>query len=286
MRKGFTLIELIAVIIILGIVTSISYPKILDVIEKSRISAFDSAKKNIISAAKNKYIASVNDSKITEYNVVDLIEDGYVSSNTKNPITGKDYEKEVKVVVVNEDNNIKFYYVNGNTMYDVIKRENNAENEYDDYIFKGNANNNYISFNEEIYRIIKVDSYGYTYIIKDVSDNNIQKKDINTYLNHNINDEIKENYVKYIESDEGILSKDLYELTIENSSSYILKNKNMWIKQGDDYKILNVDTDEITDASNNDIASVKNVLKLKNIFVVEKGDGTQFNPYTINILNY
>lgn len=286
MKKGFTLIELIAVIVILAIVMAVSYPKMLSVIEKSKISAFDSAKKNIISAAKNKYIASVNDSKITEYNVVDLIEDGYVSSNTKNPITGKDYEKEVKVVVVNEDNNIKFYYVNGNTMYDVIKREDNADNEYDDYIFKGNTENNYISFNEEMYRIIKVDSYGYTYIIKDVSVNNVQKRDINTYLNHNINDEIKENYVKYIESDEGILSKDLYELTIENNNSYLLKNKNTWLKDNNDYKILSVDTGEILDASDNDYASVKNVLKLKNIFVVEKGDGSKFNPYTINILNY
>lgn len=286
MNKGFTLIELIAVIIILGVVSSISYPKILDVIEKSKISAFDSAKKNIISAAKNKYIASINDSKIIEYNVVDLIEDGYVSSNTKNPITGKDYEKEVKVVVVNEDNNIKFYYVNGNTMYDVIKREDNAENEYDDYIFKGNTENNYISFNEDIYRIIKVDSYGYTYIVKDVSDNNIPKRDINTYLGHNINDEIKENYINYIENNEGILTKDLYELTMENNNSYLLKNKNVWIKDNNDYKILSVDTNEMLDASDNDYASVKNVLKLKNIFVVEKGDGSKFNPYTINILNY
>ena len=286
MKKGFTLIELIAVIVILAIVMAVSYPKMLSVIEKSKISAFDTAKKNIISAAKNKYIASVNDSKVIEYSVVDLIEDGYVSSNTKNPITGKDYEKEVKVVVVNEDNTVKFYYVNGNTMYDVIKREDKAANENDDYIFKGNSENNYISFNEDIYRIIKVDSYGYTYIIKDISDNNIQKKDINTYLGYNINDEIKESYIKYIENNEGILTKSLYEITTENSNSYLLKNKNTWLKDNDDYKILSVDTGEILDASDNDYASVKNVLKLKNIFVVEKGDGSRFNPYAIKILNY
>ena len=39
-KKGFTLIELLAVIVLLAIITVIAVPKILDVIEKSRRTAW------------------------------------------------------------------------------------------------------------------------------------------------------------------------------------------------------------------------------------------------------
>ena len=65
MKKGFTLIELLAVIVLLGIISAIAYPKILDVIENSKISAFNSSKKLIIESAKTKYLSDVSKANVT-----------------------------------------------------------------------------------------------------------------------------------------------------------------------------------------------------------------------------
>ena len=51
-KKGFTLIELLAVIVILAIITVIAVPKILDVIEKSKLEAFKDTAYGISEAAK------------------------------------------------------------------------------------------------------------------------------------------------------------------------------------------------------------------------------------------
>ena len=54
-KKGFTLIELLAVIVLLAIITVIAVPKILDVIEKSRRSAWGESAGLMAKAAELKY---------------------------------------------------------------------------------------------------------------------------------------------------------------------------------------------------------------------------------------
>ena len=69
MKKGFTLIELLAVILILAVISVIAYPKVIDTIGASRLTAYNVSKSNIVDAAKLKYLADVNSSSITEYTV-------------------------------------------------------------------------------------------------------------------------------------------------------------------------------------------------------------------------
>ena len=52
MKKGFTLIELLAVIVILAILSIIIIPKIAGMVEKGKISAFESTANGLISAVK------------------------------------------------------------------------------------------------------------------------------------------------------------------------------------------------------------------------------------------
>ena len=173
MKKGFTLIELLSVIVILAVIAAIAYPKVLDVIGASRVSAYNSAKGNIIESAKLKYLADVNASKVTEYSVSDLISDGYLKKGIKNPLTNKEYEN-TKVVIINDNGKISYEYVEGNTLYDSINNLDDKEGLYkenDYYIYKGINANNYISFNEEVYRILKMDSYRNMYIVKNTDDN-------------------------------------------------------------------------------------------------------------------
>lgn len=52
--KGFTLIELLAVLILISIVAVISTPKILNVIEQSKVKAYEQSSNSISDAAKFK----------------------------------------------------------------------------------------------------------------------------------------------------------------------------------------------------------------------------------------
>ena len=53
--KGFTLVELLAVIVILAVILVIAMPKISDVIKKTRLSSLETTAKMIITSAENKY---------------------------------------------------------------------------------------------------------------------------------------------------------------------------------------------------------------------------------------
>ena len=57
-KKGFTLIELLAVIVILAVIMVIAVPKILDIIENSRKSAFENSYKLVTSAIKTQLASS------------------------------------------------------------------------------------------------------------------------------------------------------------------------------------------------------------------------------------
>lgn len=289
MKKGFTLIELLAVIVILGVISVIAYPRILNVIESSKIRAFDSSKKLIIDSAKTKYLADVNNSNITEYKVVDLIEDGYIKKGAKNPLTGEEYDESTRVLITSEDGNINFYYIDGFTILDKIKNlkeDSGLYKQNDEYIYKGINAKNYISFNSEIYRIIKIDKMGYIYIVKNDCDNFIDKNKVQYSLTTMYNDDYDEFIKKMIFSNDGLLTYDIYNESILNNETYISNANDIWLLKDNDYKILTSITNEVVNADNNSKACIKNILKLKNYLVTENGDGTQFNPYIVNMKNY
>ncbi len=57
-RNGFTLVELLAVIVILAIILVIAVPQIMNVIEDARKGAFESSVKSVAAAAENQYAVS------------------------------------------------------------------------------------------------------------------------------------------------------------------------------------------------------------------------------------
>ena len=196
-KKAFTMVELLAVIIILGIISSIAYPKIINVIGNSRLTAYNVSKKNIVDSAKLKYLADVNSSIVTEYTVPDLVKDGYIKDSAKNPLTDQEYDKNTKVLITNDNGDISYNYVEGNTIYDLLKNKNNNSNVYnenDEFVYKGKNAQNYVVFNGDIYRIIKVDKFRHTYLIRETNDV-INKNDIENYVNYYNNDNFSENAV-------------------------------------------------------------------------------------------
>lgn len=280
MKKGFTLIELLAVILILAVISVIAYPKVIDTIGASRLTAYNVSKSNIVDAAKLKYLADVNSTSITEYTVQDLIDTGYIKKGTKNPLTDEDYDNNTKVLITNNNGVVRYEYVEGKTLYDYVSTKSEKENVYkvnNEFVYKGKDSLNYVSFNKDIYRLVKVDMYRCAYLVKE-TDEKIDKQNIEEYEKSYTNDNFDEEVRNKLFSDASIISLELYNQTILNNSSYINMDNNDWIKDNNEYKVMTMNN-EFTSV---DSAKTYIVLKLNGNVTVSGGNGTQLKPYILN----
>ena len=278
-NRAYTLIELLSVVVILAIIGAIAVPKVLETIGISKITAYNVAKNNIVSSAKIKYLADVNNSKTTQYTVDDLIEGGYLKKDIKNPITNKKYE-DTKIIITNENGNIKYDYVEGNTLYDIISNLNDKDGLYkqnNTYIYKGNNVNNYLSYDGKVYRILKVDEYGKIYLLLDEMSDVISDTNVEGYINSYYNDNYLENSKNNIISIDMLKYSDYMNSYIDDET-YININNDIWLKDNKNYKVLSYLTNQLTDKKS---ARAKLVIKMKNSLAVKDGNGTQLNPYII-----
>ena len=280
MKKGFTLIELLAVIMILSVISVIAYPKVIDTIGASRLTAYNVSKSNIVDAAKLKYLADVNSTSITEYTVQDLIDTGYIKKGTKNPLTDEEYDNNTKVLITNNNGVVKYEYIEGKTLYDYVSAKSEKDNVYkinNEFIYKGKDSLNYVSFNKDVYRLVKVDKYRSAYLVKE-TDVMINKENIEEYEKSYTNDNFDEDVRNKLFSDASIISLELYNQTILNNTSYINMDNNDWIKDNNEYKVMTMNN-EFTSV---DSAKTHIVLKLNGNVTVSSGNGTQLNPYLLN----
>lgn len=280
MKKGFTLIELLAVILILAVISVIAYPKVIDTIGASRLTAYNVSKSNIVDAAKLKYLADVNSTSITEYTVQDLIDTGYIKKGTKNPLTDEDYDNNTKVLITNNNGVVRYEYVEGKTLYDYVSTKSEKENVYkvnNEFVYKGKDSLNYVSFNKDVYRLVKVDMYRCAYLVKE-TDEKIDKQNIVEYEKSYTNDNFNEEVRTKLFSDASIISLELYNQTILTNASYINMDNNDWIKDNNEYKVMTMNNEFISV----DSAKTYIVLKLNGNVTVSGGNGTQLNPYVLN----
>ena len=107
-RNAFTLIELLAVIVILAVILVISIPRILDVIDESKLDSFKTSAQIIADSAEKKYVENkLNniDEEITCENVTKLSKEDYESckitfdneGNAKVTIKGKGKFKDLAI---------------------------------------------------------------------------------------------------------------------------------------------------------------------------------------------
>ncbi|VDG97917.1 PilD-dependent protein pddA [Lysinibacillus sphaericus] len=92
-EKGLTLVELLAVIVILGIIAAIAVPSIGNIIENSRVKAVKADAQTILSAA-NMYFAENSEKStvtLTDLNTEKFIDDGgsFPMSGTGTPTVTK-----------------------------------------------------------------------------------------------------------------------------------------------------------------------------------------------------
>ena len=177
--KGFTLVELLAVIVILATILVIAVPKITDTIKNSKIASFESSAKTIAAQAEKKKMENEildNTNLITCNNLVKLSNSDYIScsiyfdSNNNALVTLYGSGKFEGLQIINgtkenakaEEIKAPVYgnavnYVNGLYAYDASSNGLERDTTSDANIRYVAANpNNYVEFNGEAWRIIGV----------------------------------------------------------------------------------------------------------------------------------
>ncbi len=113
-RKGFTLIELIGVIVILALLTLIIVPNVVTYLQKGISDSKEYQEESIILSAKNW--ASDHKNELPEkgnplkLQLSVLQEGGYLDNSIKDPETGDVIDPNSKCVVISTENGKKYDY--------------------------------------------------------------------------------------------------------------------------------------------------------------------------------
>ena len=179
-KNGFTLVELLAVIVILAIILVIAVPKITETIKNSKIASFESSAKTIAAQAEKKKMeneiledtGSINCSDVVKLNDTDYgnCSISFDGNTAKVTLVGKGKFEGLSVINGTKENatagEVKMPEYGKGTTYikalydnDVLRAANGLkkDNTSDANIrYEGSNPNNYVSFNDELWRIIGV----------------------------------------------------------------------------------------------------------------------------------
>lgn len=173
--NAFTLVELLAVIIILGIILVLAIPRVTNMIDKYRDKAYDIQIDNMVTKAK-EYSLSYSDKiewdgSIAYIKIKDLQDYDLLPNPLKNPKGGTFDSNEIVLTLVKDENSLIKYY-KGELILLASKIEvaegvdfKNEETSNEAYFYEGPNPNNWIEFGKIdsipiLWRIIKSNDEG------------------------------------------------------------------------------------------------------------------------------
>lgn len=114
MKKGFTLVELLAVITLLGLLSLIVVPVVDKLIKDSEEELYQTQIKNIEDGAKNwasKNIFNLPESGYIDKTICELERDGFLEIDMKNPKTEELFYKDSYVRITKTDYGFEYEYI-------------------------------------------------------------------------------------------------------------------------------------------------------------------------------
>ncbi len=114
MKKGFTLAELLGVIVILSLIALITVPAITDTLQNYKIKLCNTQLEEIISAAKtwgadNLVKLPSSEGQIKTVSLKTLSDYGYIDAVIQNPVTKENFDLETTTVTITKQGK-KFVY--------------------------------------------------------------------------------------------------------------------------------------------------------------------------------
>lgn len=117
-NKGFTLIELVGIVLILAAILLISFPSLLNISASDEEKKFDSMVDNLCLAGEAYIHANSDDfselsiiGSVINISVEELIAYGNIDRNTKNPKTNDNILDDTLTYTVNSDYSLECEYV-------------------------------------------------------------------------------------------------------------------------------------------------------------------------------
>lgn len=280
-RKEHISIGVILMILAVFIISIFTVPALLNLKNNFEISRYESIKASIIDSAKSKFSASVSDigkDEVIEYTVKDLIKEGYFKGNEINPLTNKKYNDEDKVVIITKNGSVSYKIISGKTLIKEIKESNIVKNINNEYYYSGSNPSNYISFRNNLYRIVKVDKNDNIYIINNQLEKEIKKSDVESFINSYKND----NYEMLdVFKEIKLLDYNTY-LNTKNgkNNSYLDVDNYIYLTQDEIIKVYDNIEGKLID--NTEKAWIRPIIMIDNTLMVERGDGSRIRPYIVN----
>lgn len=116
MKKGFTLVELIAVIIILALLSFLVVPSVDKTIKTNQKKLYENQLENIKKSAQTWGAANIgvlpqNINTSITITLKDLKETGLVEKNIKNPITKELFSDDLKIQITKKSNTKYIYEI-------------------------------------------------------------------------------------------------------------------------------------------------------------------------------
>ena len=114
MKKGFTLAELLGVIVILSLIALITVPAITDTLQNDKIKLCNTQLEEIISAAKtwgadNLVKLPSSEGQTKTVSLKTLSDYGYIDAVIQNPVTKENFDLETTTVTITKQGK-KFVY--------------------------------------------------------------------------------------------------------------------------------------------------------------------------------